>query len=79
MREVLYWQPFALLCRVSFVLHAKAQGTISVLVLEDFLELLLLLTVYFDRQQRFRRCTPVGYVWLQQQDVEDVIDAASLL
>ncbi len=50
MRQVLYWQPFALLQQVFFVLHAIAQGTIPVLALKDLHELVLFLTVYFNRQ-----------------------------
>jgi hypothetical protein len=64
MREVLCQQPIALFRRASFVLHTVAQRTVPVLTLEDLLKLVLLLTVYFDRQRRFGRCTPVGYVRL---------------
>ncbi len=46
MRDVLCQRPFALFRRVSFILCAIAQGIIPVLTLEDFLELVLLLTVY---------------------------------
>ncbi len=77
--EVLCGQPFTLFRQVSFVLHAIAQGTTPVLALVNHLELLLLLTVYFNGRQWFRRCTPVGYVRLQQQEVEDIVNAASLL
>jgi hypothetical protein len=79
MYEVLCQQPFAIFRHVSFVLHAIVQGTVPVLALEDFLKLILLIAVFFNRRQRFRRCTPVRYVRLQQRDVKDVIDAASLL
>ncbi len=55
------------------------QGTIPVLALEDFLTLVLFLVVYLNRQHGFGHCTPIGYVQLQQQDMEDVMNAASLL
>ncbi len=79
MHEVLCRQLFALFHRLSFVLHAIAQGTILVLALEDLLKLVLLLIVYFNGQPEFEHCTPVGYIQLQQRDVEDVVIAASLL
>jgi hypothetical protein len=59
MPKVLYRQPFALFRCVSFVIHTIVQGAIPVLTLEDLLELVLLLTVYFYRQQEFGRCTSV--------------------
>jgi hypothetical protein len=79
MCKVLCWQPSAVFCRVSVVLHAIAQDTLAVLALEDLLEPILLLTVYFDKRQRFGRFTQIGYLQLQQQDVKGVVDAASLL
>ncbi len=79
MREVLCWQPFALFCQVSFVPHAIAQGTIPVLALMDFLKLVHFLTVYLNRRQGFGHRIPVVYVELQQQDVEDIVNTASLL
>ncbi len=77
--DVICQQPWALFCRVSFVLYAIVQGTIPVLALEDLLEFVLFLAIYLNRRQGFRCCMPIGYIWLQQQHMEDVITFASLL
>jgi hypothetical protein len=79
MSKVLRQQPFAQFCQVSLVLHAIAQGTIPLVALEDLLKLILLRAIYFNRRRGFGCCTLVRYVWLQQQDLEHVVNVASLL
>jgi hypothetical protein len=55
------------------------QDTLAVLALVDLLKLILLPSVYFNRWQGFGCCTPVRYLWLQQRELKNDMNAARLL
>jgi hypothetical protein len=50
----------------------KAYSIIPALSLEDLFKLVLLFTVYLNRQLRFGCRTPVRYILLEQQDMENI-------
>ncbi len=63
--EVLCHQPYALFCRVSFVLDSVAERVIAVRTLEDLFKFVLFFAVNLNRWRWLGRATPVKYIRLE--------------